>query len=194
MIARYFQSFTLHVSLVTGIFRTSLSVSQQCQLRQGNKTELVRCLQGTTKLPPESPQVDVKVFDGAVVVYRCCIPKQHEHSRSIYYVQTVFLPYVNAQLHSAVRLDIVWDTHKEDSLKKSAREKRGSGARRSVSSLRAVSTGGNTISCTCSLKTELIRLLAEEVVSIDAPGKEVYSTQGNHVEGLQPCSHEEADT
>ena len=44
------------------------SLSHHGQLRQGNKAELVRCLQGTTEVSAESPQVDVKIFDGAVVV------------------------------------------------------------------------------------------------------------------------------
>ena len=52
-------------------------------------------------------------------------------------------------------------------------------------------------------KTELFGLLAQELGSIDAADKEVYSTVDNHVvsntsrenlEGLQPCNHEEADT
>lgn len=176
------------------------SLSQQGQLRQGNKAELVRCLQGTTELPAESPQVDVKVFDGAVVVQML-----HPKTARIFkeYVQTVFLPYVNAQLQSAVRLDIVWDTYKEDSLKKGAREKRGSGARRRVAPSVKIPPNWKSFLRVDDNKTGLFRLLAEEVVSIDAPGKEVYSTQGNQVvsngtrqtlEGLQPCSHEEADT
>ena len=206
MIARYFQGFILHVSLVTEIFRNFSSmrtsrVPHRCrQLRQGNKAELVRCLQGTTDIPAESPQVDVKVFDGAVVV-------QMLHPKTAWtfkeYVQIVFLPYVNAQLQSAVRLDIVWDTYKEDSLKKGAREKRGSGARRRVAPTVNIPPNWKSFLRVDDNKTELFRLLAEEVVSIAAPGKEVYSTQGNQVvsngsrqtmEGLQPCSHEEADT
>ena len=44
------------------------SLSQHGQLRQGNKAELVQCLQSSTKVVAESPQVDAKIFDGAVVV------------------------------------------------------------------------------------------------------------------------------
>ena len=80
------------------------SLSQHGQLRQGNKAELVRCLQGTTEASAESPQVDVKVFDGAVVV-------QMLHPKTVRtfqeHTQTVFLPYIQAQLQSSQRLDIV---------------------------------------------------------------------------------------
>lgn len=52
-------------------------------------------------------------------------------------------------------------------------------------------------------KTELFGLLAQEVRSIEAAGKDVYSTYGSQVvsntareslEDLQSCNHEEADT
>ena len=80
------------------------SLSQHGQLRQGNKAELVRCLQGTTEASAESPQVDVKVFDGAVVV-------QMLHPKTVRTLQeqtqTVFVPYIQAQLQSSQRLDIV---------------------------------------------------------------------------------------
>ena len=80
------------------------SLSQHGQLRQGNKAELVQCLQGTTEASAESPQVDVKVFDGAVVV-QMLHPKTARTFQE--YTQTVFLPYIQAQLQSSQRLDIV---------------------------------------------------------------------------------------
>ena len=52
-------------------------------------------------------------------------------------------------------------------------------------------------------KTDLFKLFAESVKSVDVPGKELYSTYGEKVvttetresmEGLQPCSHEEDNT
>ena len=79
-------------------------LSQHGQLRQGNKAELVQCLQGTTEASAESPQVDGKVFDGAVVV-QMLHPKTARTFQE--YTQTVFLPYIQAQLQSSQRLDIV---------------------------------------------------------------------------------------
>ena len=73
--------------------------------------------------------MDAKVFDGAVVV-QILHPKTALTFQE--YVETVFVPYLTTQLQSAERLDIVWDTYNENSLKKGARENRGSGARRRV--------------------------------------------------------------
>lgn len=168
--------------------------------RHGNKAELVRCLKSASNLPTESPEVDVKVLDGAVVVQML-----HLKTARIFreYVHSVFLPYVNAQLRSIVRLDIVWDTYKEDSLKKGTREKRGPRARRRVAPAVKIPPNWKSFLRVDDNKTELFRLLAEEVVNIPTPGKEVYSTQDEQVvsnvtretlESLHPCSHEEADT
>ena len=176
------------------------SLSQHGQLRQGNKAELVRCLQGTTEASAESPQVDVKVFDGAVVV-QMLHPKTARTFQE--YTQTVFLPYIQAQLQSSQRLDIVWDTYQPDSLKTATRENRGSGARRRVAPTVKIPPNWKSFLRVADNKTELFGLLGQEVTSIEAAGKDVYSTYGSQVvsnttreslEDLQPCNHEEADT
>ncbi|KAK3725326.1 hypothetical protein QZH41_002764 [Actinostola sp. cb2023] len=176
------------------------SLSQYGQLRQGNKAELVRCLTGTSEGSTESPQVDVKIYDGAVVV-QMLQPKTATTFNE--YVQTVFLSYIKHQMQSAERLDIVWDTYKTDSLKASTREKRGSGARRRVALAVRIPPNWKSFLRVDDNKTELFQLLAKELENIDLEEKEVYSTYGSQVlsntrtenlENLQPCSHEEADT
>ncbi|KAK3732423.1 hypothetical protein QZH41_018359, partial [Actinostola sp. cb2023] len=175
------------------------SLSQQGQLRQGNKADLVKCLTGTTEVV-ECPQVDAKVIDGAVIV-QMLNPKTASTFRE--YVATVFIPYVISQLRSAQRIDIAWDTYKDDSLKSGTRDRRGSGARRRVALSVKIPPNWKSFLRVNENKTELFRLLAEEVIDIDAQGKEVYSTYGNEVlsntaraalDGLQPCNHEEADS
>ena len=176
------------------------SLSQHGQLRQGNKAELVRCLQGTTEASAESPQVDVKVFDGAVVV-QMLHPKTARTFQE--YTQTIFLPYIQAQLQSSQRLDIVWDTYQPDSLKTATRENRGSGARRRVAPTVKIPPNWKSFLRVADSKTELFGLPGQEVTNIEAAGKDVYSTYGSQVvsnttreslEDLQPCNHEEADT
>ena len=176
------------------------SLSQNGQLRQGNKADLVQCLQSSAKVVAESPQVDAKVFDGAVVV-QMLHPKISTTFKD--YVQTVFLPYVQTQMQSAQRIDVVWGTYKQDSLKTGTREKRGSGVRRHVALAVKIPTNWKSFLRVDDNKTELFALLAQEVGNIDSATKEIYSTLGNQVvtngtrqclEGLQPCSHEEANT
>lgn len=48
------------------------------------------------------------------------------------YARKAFLPFLRNQLNSAKRLDMVWDTHKKNSIKEIMRGKRGKGVRRSV--------------------------------------------------------------
>ena len=48
------------------------------------------------------------------------------------YAQQVFIPYLSSQLRSVSRVDIVLDTYKDDSMKGTARAKRGKGVRRRV--------------------------------------------------------------
>ena len=43
------------------------------------------------------------------------------------YADQVFLPFILGQLQHASRLDLVWDSYKADSLKATARAKRGKG-------------------------------------------------------------------
>ena len=113
------------------------------------------------------------------------------------------MTYIQAQLQSGQRIDIVWDTYQPDSLKTGTREKRGSGARRRVAPTVKIPPNWKSFLRIDDNKTELFGLLAQEVRSIEAAGKDVYSTYGNQVvsnttrenlEDLQPCNHEEADT
>ena len=152
------------------------SLSRHGQLRQGYKSGLVKCLASQTVTRTESPEVNVKVFDGAVVV-QMLNPKTARIFRE--YLQTVFLPYVNAQLLTVSRIDLVWDTYREDSLKASAREKRGSGARGRVALDVKIPPNWKSFLRVNDNKTELFRLLADEVVAI--AGKNIYSTRDEKV-------------
>lgn len=104
------------------------SLSDQGQLRGGQKADLLKCLPQATS-PVSTPPVDAVILDGAVIV-QMLEPKT---SRTFdEYFSIVFAPYVLKQLENAKRVDLVWDVYLDDSLKKSLREKRGTGQRRKV--------------------------------------------------------------
>lgn len=71
-------------------------------------------LQEITDTAAKNSLVKAKVFDEAVVV-------QMLHPKTTLtlevYVETIFVPYLTTQLQTAERLDIVWDTYKDNSLK-----------------------------------------------------------------------------
>ena len=95
----------------------------------GTKSDLLHCLEQPDQPEPPSAYC-CKVFDGAVIIH--CLPVI---GTSIFdgYANEVFIPYLEKQLKTAKRLDLVWDTYIPDSLKESTREKRGTGVRRKVS-------------------------------------------------------------
>ena len=73
--------------------------------------------------------MDAVILDGAVIVQM--LPPKTALTFEEYF-DAAFSPYVMKQLESVIRVDLVWDVYVSDSLKRSAREKRGSGQRRKV--------------------------------------------------------------
>ena len=75
------------------------------------------------------------------------------------YGQDIFLPYLKGQLESTSRVDVVWDTYRDDSLKSEVWRDRGPGTRRKVTQKQwFLETGKvsckmtrtkNSFSCTC---------------------------------------------
>ena len=76
-----------------------------------------------------SPIVDAKLFDGALVV-QMLNPGAAETFQE--YADTVFSAYMLSHLATAQRIDIVLDVYSPESLKSSTRQKRGKGMRRRV--------------------------------------------------------------
>ena len=85
-------------------------------LETANKTE-----------PPST--FDVKVLDGTAVLHFLPLAAIETFGD---YAKKVFLPFIRNQLDSAKHLDVVWVTYRTDSIKETAREKRGKGVRRKV--------------------------------------------------------------
>ena len=117
------------------------------------------------------------------------------------YVKNVFIPYLQMQLQSATRLDIVWDTYFLDSLKECTREKRGKVVRRKVSGQAKLPGRWMDFLRDSKNKTEFFTFLTNKIVKFTfPPGKLVYVTAGQSVlhsgsDNLMPdCNHEEADT
>ena len=115
------------------------------------------------------------------------------------YADLVFKPYILKQLEIVQRVDVVWDVYLEDTLKSTARERRGTGTRRRVTSSSRLPKNWKSFLHVSANKTELFLFLAKELQSIEIEGKEVHTTYGEFVLSSPPtemmeCSHEEADT
>ena len=162
------------------------------------KSDLLKCLD-QPGLPDPPSTYDCIVLDGAVVVH---FLSTKEVSTFNEYADKVFVPYINKQLQSCMRVDIVWDTYIPDSLKESTREKRGKGIRRKVSGETKIPSNWIDFLREPNNKKELFNFLTVKISkSTFPPSKAVYATLGESVVSLgvgisimPNCNHEEADT
>ncbi len=94
---------------------------------RAQKSDLVHCLETLVDAEEDTPEVEALLLDGAAVVHMLK-PGAAKTFQS--YAHDVFVKYVNSQLQHVRRIDIIWDSYNPDSLKATARAKRGSGTRR----------------------------------------------------------------
>jgi len=87
------------------------------------KSEILESLD-TGRQPDHSPEFDVKVVDGASIIHALPV---NQASTFDEYAQHNFLSWVHRQLQVVKRLDVVWDSYFEDSLKETTRSSRGKG-------------------------------------------------------------------
>ena len=131
-----------------------------------SKSELLKCFQSPS-IQPESPACyDCRIMDGAATVH--FLPTTGVATLNDY-AENLFIPYLQMQLQSATRIDIVWDTYLSDSLKESTQEKRGKGVRSKVSGQmklpgRCIDFLGNSKN-----KTEFFTFLTDKIVKFTFP-------------------------
>ena len=176
------------------------SLSKFGELRSGTKADLLGCFKDTYPPPTDAiPDVEVILLDGAAVIN---ILKPGSAKTFSEYSELVFLPFVQSQLQKANRVDIIWDEYIPDSLKATARQKRGKGTRRRVQPNTKIPGNWQAFLRIDENKVELFAFLAQESVKIQCEGK-IVSTFGKLIllntpdadtSRLSPCTHEEADT
>lgn len=138
----------------------------------------MKCLKvNVSTLQTESPEVEVLVMDGAVVVQMLSpgISRTFQD-----YVDSVFKPYVLKKLQAVRRVDIIWDVYRDDSLKKGTRERRGKVARCKVTPSTQIPKNWHALLRNDENKEELFHLLADQMTQIEDSAlddsKEIYST------------------
>lgn len=177
------------------------SLSHMGQLREGQKADLVKCLKAVATPETEQPTLDAILLDGAVIIQM--LPPGTVRTFEGY-CKTVFGPYIERQLQCVKRVDLVWDVYREGSLKRTMRERRGTGQCRQVTMSTRIPTDWKGFLRNDENTIELFLLLASYVVSMAiSDDKELYTTSGESVlsstnrmdlTNLAPCTHEEADT
>lgn len=176
------------------------ALSLQGKLRlPSSKSELLECICPKDQIEGSGPtDIDAKVIDGAGIVH--ALP--HERFSTFgEYSNTVFIPWIERQLQSCSRIDIIWDTYRSDSLKAATREKRGKGVRRKVSHTTKLPGQFTAFLQDDTNKEELFALLSEDVINHEFPStKTVTITSGRMVASndasiaMEESDHEEADS
>ncbi len=141
------------------------------------------------------------MLDGAVIIQMLKPATAKSFNE---YAQQVFMPYILSKLHQATRLDLVWDRYNTDSLKGTARAKRGKGVRRRVVGDGTIPGNWASFLRVDANKTELFSFLSGVLHdSFQLGDKELVITEGDDVlskpplqdtAALAPCNQEEADS
>ena len=186
------------------------------KIRSGVKSDLLGCLKypptvelninqpGLSETENESSitapnRLNGKILEGSVLVNMLKPPKGSTFGE---YARTLFLPKVAKELQSVSRIDIVFDCYKKNSLKETARQRRGTGIRRKVEELSQTPSNWHSFLRIDKNKTELFSFLSEQMTSnpelnklVIAAFEDVVLTSNQaDVRNLSPCNHEEADT
>lgn len=142
------------------------------------------------------PPVDVTVVDGPAIVN---ILKPGTYKTFVAYAKDVFLPHLQKQLEQSTnRIYLVWDQYLKDSLKTSARERRGRGVRRRVQADTTIPINWQKFVRIDENKTDLYEYLSMSIDSdkiiIATSGEKVLYNTEYETARLQPSKHEEADS
>ena len=177
------------------------ALSDGWSLRLGTKSDLLTCFQEIADERSEAPPTTSLVIDGAAIV-QMLKPTACKNFRE--YAQEIFIPYMSTRFQSSSRLDLVWDTYRADSLKASARAKRGKGVRRRVVAEGAIPSNWQNFLRVDTNKTQLFKFLSEALLLwFNLKDKQLVVTDGEEVcskpplselSSLAPCTHEEADS
>ena len=174
-------------------------------MRSGNKSDLVKCIQllSYTETVSNQPKVPAVVLEGWVLV-NLAKPKKNQSFKN--YATDVFYPQIRKQMneYSAQRVDIVFDTYKDQSLKASTRVKRGKGVRRKALDKSVAPTNWRSFLRLDQNKIELFRYLSTTIIQLGDRGDVIMicayddtcisSSNELDLSNLTPCNHEEADT
>lgn len=177
------------------------SLSCEGHIRLGTKSDIVGILESLWESTAEGNlNFDAVVYDGAALV-NILQPKTCKTFSQ--YATEIFCSFIMKQVTEmrCTRVDVVWDSYHQCSLKAYTRTKRGEGTRRQVKGPYPIPQNWSDFLRNSNNKEELFQLLADACVEILGRHVETVSTKGAEIvcssgvaTNLTHCSHEEADT
>ena len=144
---------------------------------------MLTCLEDLSPYRTKTPDATCIVLAAIIQMMKPAAAKTFDE-----YAQQVFIPYISSQLRSVSRVDLVWDIYKDDSLKGTARAKRGKGVRRRVRGKAALPGNWQNVLRFDSNKTELFSFFSKILLQAFCKGdKEVVLTVGNGCSAHSYC-------
>ena len=139
--------------------------TKYCQMRSGNKSDLIGCIEEVPNVLPrtEALAVEAAVLEGSVLVNMVKAKKNQSFQT---YASDEFKSHVTKyerEYHSD-RIDIVFDTYQQLTLKMTTRAKRGKGVRRRVQDDSIALTNWHSFFRLHENKIELFRYLSQYLV------------------------------
>ena len=180
----------------------SLSLVSSGIMHQTSKSDLMECFESVVPKSEYVPDVDVKIVDSAALVHILDPNKSQFSVNSFHdYAQLVFFTFKERMLQDVVRMGIVWDSYREDSIKAQTQINYGSGNHLRVSNSTNIPVDWNSFLRCDANKDGLFHLLADAIREFHPPQwKQVISTYGQNavfsaIADLSDlfCTHEEAD-
>ena len=183
------------------------SLSDRGKLRQGTKSDIIACLPGMPAPGRSKAVKEATVF----ILYMAAVIHVIKPQRSrIFgeYTQMQLLPYMQSQMtENTPRVDAIWDTYQEASLKSQTRAKRGetSCRRTRVSAKIPIPKGDEwqKFLKDNQNKDELFQCIGRELQRSTVESTDhllttnadiVLSNKATDITALSPCQQEEADT
>lgn len=173
------------------------SIADNDVMRFENKAELLMCLEPLVPKVQDTPEVEVKILDGAALIQMLNPTKATIKIKTFKdYSQYVFIPYLLNQLTHVKRLDVVWDIYKCDSLKYHLRQKRGTGESVRVTEATNIPKNWKIFLLVDSNKTRLFNFIATEIQSTVPPDgnilvsthkEDVFSSPPTNIININPC-------
>ncbi|CAG2210265.1 unnamed protein product [Mytilus edulis] len=164
------------------------SLSQNGTIRLGTKADLLsKCLERLTPPTDVKPVVSSVILDGSAVVNML---KPVNIKSFNEYALKVFIPYIQNIGKDVQRIDIVFDTYIDNSLKASTRGKRGKGIRRRVQDETNVPGNWQEFLRLDENKIELFHFLADKITSAGIDNEIVVTDKINALGNTAEHSYE----
>ena len=161
------------------------SLSDDGSLHLGAKSDLHACPEDVFEAKQDTPAAACVVLDRAAII-QMVKPTTAKNNFDVYASQ-IIIQFLTTKLHDATRLDLVWDTYKDDSLKTSARSKRGKGLRRRVVAAAAIQGKWHSFVRADKNNMELFAFLTQVALKwFDEKYKQLFITDGEGVNSHSP--------